>query len=72
MVDATAQLTIVIEEVSPVIKLDDRVVSCPSQNGLENASAVRERTHWALAGPVAEEVCVASGVGEVVGVILLM
>lgn len=72
MVNATTQLTVVVKEVSSAVELNNRVVSRPAQNRLEDAAAVGEGTHWALAGAVAEEVRVAGGIGEVVGISLLV
>ncbi|KAI9163634.1 Sn1-specific diacylglycerol lipase beta [Paramyrothecium foliicola] len=72
VVDALAELAVVVEEVGPALELDDGVVGGPAQDGLEDAAAIGEGAEGALGGAVAQEVGVAGGVGEVVGVAALV
>ena len=63
---------IVVEEVPFALILDDGVVGCPSYDWCEDYATIGERAHGAVADGVAEEVGVASGVGEIVLAVVLM
>src|SRR5574339_601925 len=60
------QRAVVIEEIPPALKFDDGMVSRPSKARIQDVAPERKGSHWVRPGGIGNEVCVPSGIGEVV------
>lgn len=72
MINPSAELTVVVEQVPLALELDDGVVRRPSQNRLEDPPAVRKRPVGRVTDGVAQVVGVAGRVGKVVLAVVLV
>ena len=64
--------TVVVEEIPVAVILQDAVVCCPADNGVEDHTLIGERTVGIVADSIAEQVTVAGGVREIVSAVHLM
>src|SRR5690625_6779679 len=69
---ALGQLTVVVKQIPLTFYFNNRVVVSPAQNPLQNNTTVGERPVRVVASGVGNKVRVASRVGEVVSIIILV
>jgi hypothetical protein len=72
MSDIVAGYTVMIAQIPLALELNNAVVSRPTYDRIENNALVGKRTIGIVTNGIAQEVAIASGIGEIVLTIILV